>query len=216
MNLQKLFETQAKLDKHIVQEKGLEGQNLLDEKILALQVELGELANEWRGFKFWKVNPLPRNEDIECHACDGKGYFETHHNYNVLPSIKEPCNYCESTGIQEKNPLLMEYVDCLHFILSIGIDTEFRVEKLLVSPDGKQESITKMFNFIFEAIPQLHHSIKTRFFTAHSLTVAKVNYENFLSFFLALGEMLGFTEQQVEQAYLDKNKVNHERQLNGY
>jgi len=39
MNLTKLFEAQAELDKRIVEEKGLQGQNLLDEKILALQVE---------------------------------------------------------------------------------------------------------------------------------------------------------------------------------
>ena len=41
MNLQPLFETQAKLDKRIVEKKGLQGQDLLDKKILALQVELG-------------------------------------------------------------------------------------------------------------------------------------------------------------------------------
>nr|QRZ17779.1 dUTP diphosphatase [Virgibacillus sp. AGTR] len=34
--------------------------------------------------------------------------------------------------------------------------------------------------------------------------------------FIRLGEMLGFTTEQIEQAYLDKNKVNHERQANDY
>ena len=54
MNLQKLFEAQKKLDDHIRKEKGLEGQDLLDKKILALQVELSELANELpEVFKFW-------------------------------------------------------------------------------------------------------------------------------------------------------------------
>lgn len=60
MNLYKLFKIQAKLDEKIVKEKGLEGQDLLDKKILALQVELGELANEWRGFKFWSNDQKPR------------------------------------------------------------------------------------------------------------------------------------------------------------
>src|SRR5699024_7253229 len=54
MNLQPLFETQAKLDKRIVEKKGLQGKDLLDKKILSLQVELGELANELpEVFKFW-------------------------------------------------------------------------------------------------------------------------------------------------------------------
>lgn len=39
MNLEKLFEMQRVLDERIIKEKGLEGQNLLPQKILALQVE---------------------------------------------------------------------------------------------------------------------------------------------------------------------------------
>ncbi|WP_338088272.1 dUTP diphosphatase [Lysinibacillus composti] len=34
--------------------------------------------------------------------------------------------------------------------------------------------------------------------------------------FTVLGEQLGFTWEQVENAYLEKNKINHERQLSGY
>ena len=54
MNLSALFEKQRELDNHIIAEKGLEGKDLLSEKILSLQVELGELANELpEVFKFW-------------------------------------------------------------------------------------------------------------------------------------------------------------------
>ncbi len=56
MNWELLFQSQKQLDDHIEKEKGLQGQDLLDKKILALQVELGELANEWRWFKFWSNN----------------------------------------------------------------------------------------------------------------------------------------------------------------
>src|SRR5690606_21727353 len=93
MNLYKLFKIQAKLDEKIVKEKGLEGQDLLDKKILALQVELGELANCWRGFKYWSNDQEPITKiDIG------------NSQYSIV------------------NPLLEEYVDCLHFILSIGND----------------------------------------------------------------------------------------------
>ena len=47
LDFKKLFEMQGALDAHIINEKELEGQDLLPMKILALQVELGELANEW-------------------------------------------------------------------------------------------------------------------------------------------------------------------------
>lgn len=41
-------------------------------------------------------------------------------------------------------------------------------------------------------------------------------YHEGLELFIGLGEMLGFTWEQVEDAYYAKNKVNHERQNAGY
>ncbi|MEK3888088.1 dUTPase [Bacillus sp. FSL K6-3431] len=66
-----MFETQKVLDDRIVKEKGLEGQDLLDKKILALQVELGEMANELPVvFKFWsnKKNDYDKalKEYVDC------------------------------------------------------------------------------------------------------------------------------------------------------
>lgn len=55
MNLAKLYEAQAKLDADIIEKKGLQGKKLLPNKILALNVELGELAQEVQGeWKYWK------------------------------------------------------------------------------------------------------------------------------------------------------------------
>ncbi|MGE6624638.1 dUTP diphosphatase [Bacillus pumilus] len=62
MNLLKMFEMQKELDDRIIREKGLEGQDLLPGLILALQVELAECANEWRGFKFWSNDQQPRRK----------------------------------------------------------------------------------------------------------------------------------------------------------
>src|SRR5690625_3877257 len=124
MNLSKLFKIQKQLDEKIVKEKGLEGQDLLDKKILALQVELGELAQNWRGFKFWSNDQEPRTQSkVVCHVCNGHGGFVHTDEYQQATEPFEECLYCEGTGFQEdKNPLLEEYVDCLHFILSIGLE----------------------------------------------------------------------------------------------
>lgn len=131
MNLTKLFETQAKLDEHIMQEHPeLRGQNNLDWKLLALQVELGECANEWRGFKKWSKDQKPRTKvERLCPLCDGTG-DENYENYveNLERGTTHEymkCEDCDGTGkIGELNPLLEEYVDCLHFILSVGIDLQ--------------------------------------------------------------------------------------------
>ena len=84
MNLQNLFVMQEKLDNHIMEEHNLYGKTLFSEKLLALQVEIAELANETRCFKFWS---------------------------NKGPSSKET--------------ILEEYVDCLHFILTIGLEKNY-------------------------------------------------------------------------------------------
>src|SRR5690554_4282011 len=94
MNLSKLFELQRQLDARIEKEHPRQdGEDRLAKKILALMVELGELANEWRGFKFWSEDQEPRTE-----LWDDRLRFH--------------------------NPLLEEYVDCLHFLLSIGLESE--------------------------------------------------------------------------------------------
>ncbi|MCR1833078.1 dUTP diphosphatase [Oceanobacillus caeni] len=166
MNLQKLFEIQAGLDYHIVKEKGLEGQDLLDEKILALQVELGELANELpEVFKFWSN----KKNDYE--------------------------------------KALKEYVDCLHFFLSIGLDLGYNYKsKFLKKWQNGREDITEHFNFVFWCVAELKNRQE----------VTEWDYFYMFGGFLALGELLEFTWEQIETAYLEKNKINHERQINGY
>lgn len=215
MNLTKLFETQAALEEHIMQEHPeLKGQNNLDWKLLALQVELGECANEWRGFKKWSKDQEPRLE-VKCHACKGAGVFKG----------AEPCTYCVTTGIQAR-PLLEEYVDCLHFILSIGLEdyTYFQfgdnftgpVRLELTNDFGviKYHNITTQFLYLFNQIGYLTDCILER----EMATADEIfeQYKQTWQMFVGLGEMLGFTWEQVEGAYYAKNKVNHDRQNAGY
>ncbi len=216
MELSKLFEIQAKLDKHIVEEKGLEGKSLLDDKILALQVELGELANEWRGFKFWSEKKKPKILESSC-ADDKAEYFECGFcNERFATEKANEFNYeCpddENTllGFRRRNTVLEEYVDCLHFILSIGLDLKQEnwkpyYSKVAVDLEGN------------EITTQFHELFRTTSFLKISKDEMKVTHYGYaFADLLGLGEMLGFSWEQIEQAYLDKNKVNHERQQNGY
>lgn len=200
LNLVKLFPMQKVLDDRINKEKGLEGQDLLDKKILALQVELGELANEWRGFKFWSEDQEPRtfepNPDDPCEKCNGD------------PTIKEGnkiisfCDNCDGVGVHFHNPLLEEYVDCLHFILSIGLEKGWSPSAVDVM--AKARSINEQFNGLFYEI------------AIFSCNQTLSNYHNILKVFKGLGEMLGFTWEQIESAYINKNEINHARQSEGY
>lgn len=63
-------------------------------------------------------------------------------------------------------------------------------------------------------------TIEIQFITLFKATVTFLEdisyYQEMWELFLGLGEMLGFTWDEIEQAYYAKNKENHERQNNGY
>ncbi|OIK22160.1 dUTP diphosphatase [Bacillus amyloliquefaciens] len=218
MNLQKMFEMQKVLDDRIIKEKGLEGQDLLPNLILALQVELAECANEWRGFKHWSNDREPRTK-IEhfCPTCDGTG--DENHDINLqyleeghATEAYSECQDCNGSGkLGETNPLLEEYVDCLHFILSIGNKLGLNNEKTISSIHLSYLSSTIGFNTV-----RLFSSLMS---TAYRLQVMNGKEEQFLHLFVSffiLGEQLGFTFEQIEAAYMEKNAVNHQRQQEGY
>jgi dimeric dUTPase (all-alpha-NTP-PPase superfamily) len=161
MNLERLFILQEELDSRILKQHNLEDKPLLQRKILALQVELGELANETRCFKYW--------------------------------SEKKP---------SEVHIILEEYVDCLHFILSIGVEKQYQNIDIDLKP--VEYPLTDQFLNIF---------IDVNDFVICS---SRDQYITLFEDFLNLGTSLGFSEEQIETAYLEKNTINHERQDNGY
>lgn len=101
-----------------------------------------------------------------------------------------------------QNPLLEEYVDCLHFLLSIGLENEIGT----FTGD--------------ELMPIKMGTIEFQFITLFKATVTFLEdisyYQEMWELFLGLGEMLGFTWDEIEQAYLQKNAENHRRQAEGY
>jgi dimeric dUTPase (all-alpha-NTP-PPase superfamily) len=179
MNLAKLFEVQKVLRDRI----GYNEPDRFDKLVLALLVEIGECANEWRGFKFWSKDQQPRTN-----------------------RARHP--YVDLEDAEFYNPLLEEYVDGLHFVLDLGIDLH------LTDTDnwGLDHNIkSHTYNDVNYQFLWINH-------TATQVYAYKNpnDYEILVFEYLALGEMLGFTWEQIEQAYMDKNKVNHQRQESEY
>lgn len=165
MNLANLFEMQKGLDAHIEKEHPRkEGEDRLSKKILALQVELGELANELpEVFKFWSNK---KNNRVKA---------------------------------------LKEYVDGLHFILSIGLELGFDEYHSEIDIYQSENLITH-FNTTFWTITELNNRDLINGF----------DYIYMFGHFIGLGEMLEFTWDEIECAYFAKNEINHQRQQNGY
>ena len=157
LQLKELFEIQKSLNERIIHEHNLDSANLRNKKFLALLVELGELANETRCFKYWSIKP-PSPQTV----------------------------------------ILEEYVDCLHFILTIGLDNGYTE----IKPDGTDDDddLATQFINLFLAVNEL-----VSFSSENS-------YQILMEDFYSLGRALGFTWDQVVDAYLAKNQINHQRQ----
>lgn len=191
MNLVKLFETQRILDARIEKEHPkVVGESRLAKKILALLVEIGECANEWRGFKFWSTNQEPRTVKRIATDWDEDG---TPNEWDVFP---------------DANPLLEEYVDGLHFTLSLGNELGLKVDEVLEKDISKWISVEKQFTSLYKTV--------SSFTGIHDYYVTCRYYEQLIHSYIALGKMLGFTWEQIEDAYYAKNKINHDRQATGY
>lgn len=165
MDVQSLFAIQEKLDQKIKQNHNLgENEDFIPAKVLALYVELGELANETRCFKYWSVKP---------------------------PSAKEM--------------ILEEYVDGLHFVLSLGLSLNYQNDvRVEVESVRKNRSQLEAFEEAFRVISDF------------SKELSFSNYQTLFQSIIHLGQVLGFSWPEIKQAYLAKNEVNHKRQEEGY
>lgn len=161
MNLSKLFTMQHALDQYIQSTKQVT-EDVFEKKGLALIVELAELANETRCFKFWSEK-----------------------------------------GASERSVILEEYVDSIHFILSLGI--EKGLQDIQEWPFENIESdLTTLFL-------DANKSILT-FLTDPT----KAHYEKVWIMYGSIAKKLSFSNEDVLKAYIEKNETNYERQKNGY
>lgn len=160
--IKQLLKLQQQLDKRIEIEHGLEHEDLLDKKIMALLVELGELANETRCFKFWSKKPSA-----------------------------------------DRNVVLEEYVDGIHFILSIGLELKIE-DELELHIIEESRDLVEQFHRVFSSITQFRENIIIE------------NYHKVFNEYILLGKLLGFQLDDIEKAYISKNEVNHQRQDQGY
>ncbi|MGL4818737.1 MAG: dUTP diphosphatase [Bacilli bacterium] len=160
-----MYERQVILDARIREQHGLIENNLVTQKLLAFQVELGELANETRCFKYWTTKPAAP--------------FET---------------------------IVEEYVDGIHFLISIGIEAGYgayigsNIEQDVLTG----EALSEKFLDVFRATNRYYKDMHPR---------------NFMILFEAyevLGRALGIDERMMFEAYVKKNEKNHVRQDENY
>lgn len=161
MNLEKLFTMQKALDQFIQSNKQVV-EDVFIKKGLALLVELSELANETRCFKFWSEK-----------------------------------------GPSERSIILEEYVDSIHFILSLGI--EKNLHNLTEWPMEEREGdLTALFLSTSNSIHQFLYNPTME------------TYKDVWIQYGAIAKLLNFSSEELVEAYISKNEKNYERQRLGY
>jgi dimeric dUTPase (all-alpha-NTP-PPase superfamily) len=109
-------------------------------------------------------------------------------------SIKSP---------SEKQVILEEYVDGIHFISSLsiakGLETEFFLPDNI--PTLNKKELTVAFNKLFSQMSTLDNPN---------------GINDWFREYLILGYQLGFTYQEIYQAYFKKNQINFKRQEENY
>lgn len=152
-----LFIMQDALDTRIFEQHHITREETHRRRMLALLVEVGELANETRCFKFWSTK-----------------------------------------ASSEKGVVLEEYVDGIHFLLSLGIDLQECPAQ--VASRSAADNPSEAFMDIYELTCRLRNETTIE------------NYETLFSTYLGLGELLGFDNEDIRNSYFAKNKENFHRQ----
>jgi dimeric dUTPase (all-alpha-NTP-PPase superfamily) len=162
MNIENLLQMQKELDIAIAKNLNMEDEfnsvEIVDQRVFALKVELGEFANETGFFKYWKQS----------------------HTMNRAATIEE-------------------LADVMHFLLSVGNSRKYNFIKEISPKEWNKVPMGRLFFYIME----------------NNLNSSGY-WKNAFEHLICIGLKLGFTEEEMLQAYQDKNAKNYARQAAGY
>jgi dimeric dUTPase (all-alpha-NTP-PPase superfamily) len=162
MDYIKLKEEQKVLDQYILDKHNLDESDTIVDRILSFQVELGELANETRCFKYWSIKPA-----------------------------------------SEKSVILEEFVDGLHFLLSLSNTFGFTLQS-----EKEENEFTTSLTDQFIDLYGLSSLMR--------LELDKDLFSEVFSRYMNIAYTLGFSDDEIIESYMDKNALNHRRQDSGY
>ncbi len=153
---------QKELDDYIKNQiENLHEERYWEDRIIAFQVEISELLNEIRFFKFWSKKP-------------------------------------ESS----KEVILNEFADCLHFALSLG--NSLGIDEFIFGMGDMKRPIRFIYFDIVNKSMELIRNKDQRLFKSMMFNLFEIAW------------FMGYSNEDVKQAYEIKNKINYERQDEGY
>lgn len=187
--LGELFDKQSRLDRFIMDklDRDVPSDELALETTNAFLVELGEFLNEVRAFKNWSSKRMSREEAFE-------EYIDGFHFLLSLGNTR----FGDLDVSKLENMIEQMYADLLTFCS----DTMFFYLKEKESRAGSITFMASSVKLFSECNVLLGDSVE--------------DFMNYFSQYMYLGFSIGMSINDVITEYDRKNKINYERQLNGY
>ena len=205
MNFKKLQAMQAKLDEAILADKAqMTAEERFNKTLIALSVEIAEVANTVEHFKFWKDNKGMKVDESRFIKYKSP-YFS---NVIYLDNKENDETKMEELTREQSHRLTLieECSDALHFILSLANQIEYEID----------ESLIKSFRYPRHPLDTLYVALQNKIINLATGYDKLGSLKSLLSFYTSYAAELGIEPQELEQAYYDKNKINYERLENGY
>ncbi len=159
-DIQNLLNQQQTLDDFIYSTNNTTASATIDDRFLALFVEIAECLNENKSFKYWAPNHIKNDQKA-----------------------------------------LEEYVDCLHFILSLVLTLNIDIKKFIFKKVENKSSLTILTLQLFDHLNDWQKIRNDKYFF------------EFFNTFAFIGTILKFKPKAILAMYKHKNEINHQRQL---
>lgn len=194
MNFKKLQAMQLELDNSILSAKPqMTAEERFNKTLVALNVEVAEVANCAEHFKFWKDNKgkvdgkrfLKTGEEIYEYRCNRTNSLYTHAEAHKLTLVEE-CS------------------DALHFILSLANQLNEQLLDVVERYDNFNQE--EWYLEILTDIKNMKWDENNKWRALRDLNIDFYHYYS----------SLGITTQELEQAYYEKNEENYRRLREGY
>ena len=204
MNFKKLQAMQAKLEEAILADKApMTAEERFNKTLVALSVEIAEVANTVEHFKFWKDNKGKIDFDR----------FDVDWDYEGTPIIgyydyKKGAAYQISYEQAHRLTLIEECSDALHFILSLANQCNENISTMVFLINDGMYSKEEHYRNLQYLINYMDYREEINFKNEWIRSIT----EGFCCYTYSLGVKF----KELEQAYYDKNKINYERLENGY
>jgi len=162
-------------------------------------------------YNFKELYLLQKELDHEIHQFHHVDYSNTMSKraLALLVEIGEFANetrcfkYWSLKPSSEREVVLEEYIDGIHFILSLGIAIGIDINSNFATDISNLELVDAFLDS-YEAAIKFTKNYDSN------------DYINLFKSYLSLGEKFGFSYDDIHRIYLKKNAINHQRQNSHY